>query len=513
MTTKLVKALKLKFFILLLAGGQTTISIDIHRRYPRSYIHRHHLQTARTRPHGFAQQGPSEIYHFVNDISTMVKGYKDSDGRPATVLICNRAHTTKSPQSYLVPMKQIFQKPPHFTTDNHFSGDNVMEFIGERGFGITMTCRRDRLPAGLKQYLHHEKKEGSDPRQKVMKYHQPIVAIKQVPAPATTDPVTAMIDPALAPATATAPAPVMAAATTKKAYTMTLVSFQSTSSTNITGVNNLPSLSLYVDERSRGRKGNMRRWGIEMNEARETYLRHYSGIDSADHMIKNTGIRYVTWKYWHAPYLHALSLGVIACYDMYIECCEGGLDPEWKVKKEERMSFSTFRFLLSKQMMGYNPSNNYYSGDDKFRESTRKHKKRRVSAEEESRDSFPDTGVTMDNLRLARQNGRICDTIDDIQTHFVAIVNTNNASTCEVCGRKCYWKCGRCGKFMCATQGRKWHGAECAFLYHKEGFFGLSRSDWEEVQGRKDASQKWSPPTEERIARNARAIERMKARK
>ena len=483
------------------AGGQTTISIDIHRRYPRAYIHRHSLQTAGTRPRGFQTQGPSEIYHFVNEITTMVKGYKDADGKPASVLVENRAQTTRSPASYYVPRKQIFKKPPHFTADNHFSGDNVMRFIGERGFGITMTCRRDRLPEGLKPYLHHEKKEASDPRQKVMKFQQPIVAVKQVeaptPAPAPPTTVTTTTTPTAMP---------------HKPYTMTVVSFQSTSSTNITGVNNLPSLSLYVDERSRGRKGHIRKWGIEMNEARETYLKHYSGVDAADHMIQNAGIRYVTWKYWHAPYRHALSLGVIACYDMYIECCEGGLDPEWKVKEKERMNFSTFRFKLSKQMMGYAPSDNIYSGDDKFRESTKKHKKRRAG-DDESRESFPDTGVTMDNLRLARSNGRFCDTIEEIQTHFEAIVNTNNASLCEVCGRKCYWKCGRCGKFMCATQGRKWHGAQCAFIYHKEGFFGLSRSDWTEVQGKKqDATQKWTPPTEERIARNTRAIERMKAR-
>lgn len=468
--------------------------MDIHRRYPRAYTHRHSLQTARTRPPGFAQQGPAEIVHFVNDFETMVNGYKDADGKPATIVVHNLAHSSKSKANYSVPKKQIFKTPPHFTADNHFSGEHVMKFIGERGFGITMTTRRDRLPNGLKPYLHHEKKDGSDLRVKVMRYQQPIVAIKQV----TAEP---------------APAAVAAAVTAKKAYTMTLVSFQSTGSTNIAGVNNLPSLSLYVHERSRGRKAQKRKWGIEMNEAREIYLKHYSGIDSADHMIKNTKIRYVTWKYWHAPYLHALSLGVIACYDMYIECCEGGLDAEWKVKENERMSFSTFRFLLSKQMMAYTPSNNHYSGDNKFRESTRMHKNRRVVAEDESRDSsFPDTGVTMDNLRLARQKGRFCDTIDDIQNHFTAIINTNNASICEVCGRKCYWKCGLCGKFMCATQGRKWNGAQCAFLFHKEGFFGLSRSDWEEVQGKKESSQKWSPPTEERIARNIRAIERMKAR-
>ncbi len=85
--------------------------------------------------------------------------------------------------------------------------------------------------------------------------------------------------------------------------------------------------------------------------------------------------------------------------------------------------------------MGYTPSDNCYSGDDKFRKSARKHKKRRISGEDESRDnSFPDTGVTMDNLRVARQNGWFCDTIDEIHAHFGVIVNTNNACLCEVCG-------------------------------------------------------------------------------
>jgi hypothetical protein len=69
-------------------------------------------------------------------------------------------------------------------------------------------------------------------------------------------------------------------------------------------------------------------------------------------------------------------VGVIASYDMYIECCEGGLDPEWEGKREGKDVLSTFPFKLSKQMMEYTPSDNRYSGNDKFRESTKKHKKR-----------------------------------------------------------------------------------------------------------------------------------------
>ena len=54
-----------------------------------------------------------------------------------------------------------------------------------------------------------------------------------------------------------------------KAYTENIVSFQLTGLTNISvsGVNNLPSLQLYVTEIVRGRGGEKRVWAIEQNEA------------------------------------------------------------------------------------------------------------------------------------------------------------------------------------------------------------------------------------------------------
>jgi hypothetical protein len=59
-------------------------------------------------------------------------------------------------------------------------------------------------------------------------------------------------------------------------------------------------------------------------------------------MIKNTSIRYITWKYWHAPYLHAKSMGIIVAYDMYNECCDGLLDASWAIPKKKRMGFREF---------------------------------------------------------------------------------------------------------------------------------------------------------------------------
>ena len=47
------------------------------------------------------------------------------------------------------------------------------------------------------------------------------------------------------------------------------VSFQSTSSCNITTVNSLNDCRFYVRKKERGRGENKRLWGIEMNEARD----------------------------------------------------------------------------------------------------------------------------------------------------------------------------------------------------------------------------------------------------
>ena len=103
---------------------------------------------------------------------------------------------------------------------------------------------------------------------KAMRYENPIVAVRQVEV--TNE---------------------------SMAYTENIVSFQSTGPTNISGVNNLPSLQLYVAKRERERGADKRVWGIDQNEARETYLNHYYGMDVADHMIKNTSNKYITWKY------------------------------------------------------------------------------------------------------------------------------------------------------------------------------------------------------------------------
>lgn len=99
----------------------------------------------------------------------MIEGYKDEYGKPAAVVIHNLAGRITGEEFYSVPRKIIFKEPPHITADNHFSGDHVMDYIGQKGFGITVTCRRDRLAAGLNPYLHHEKKDSTDDQNRCAK--------------------------------------------------------------------------------------------------------------------------------------------------------------------------------------------------------------------------------------------------------------------------------------------------------------------------------------------------------
>jgi hypothetical protein len=77
---------------------------------------------------------------------------------------------------------EIYKTPPHITADNHFSGDNIMKFMGSKGYGFTVTCRRDHFPVGIKQYLHQEKIKVDDKMVKAMQYENPIVAVRQVEA-------------------------------------------------------------------------------------------------------------------------------------------------------------------------------------------------------------------------------------------------------------------------------------------------------------------------------------------
>ena len=364
----------------------------------------------------------------------------------------------------------------------------MLDFAGRLGYGLTITNRRDRFPKQLKAHVNHGKVKPGCPRAKAARYENPIVAISQVESTETS-----------------------------KAYTKTLVSFQSTGATNICGVNNLPSCRLYVSTKSRGSGLTKRTWGIEQNEGRQIYLGNYYAVDNVDHMVQIAMIRYITWKYWHAPFLHGLSICVVAAYDMYIECCEGELDSDWFVDEKSRMSFREFRLTLSEQMLKYNPANESLPGDEFFRAWTRRPKRARSTASSRASASTFDrsSGVSVDNFKKAKTASRtkppprLCGNLQHVKAHLATMKRTTNLSPCEVCGEKVNWKCMICNKYMCVNSNRKWTGGQCMLTYHDDSFFGLSRSDKQELHGKRKMD--WVPPTSRQILLNSNKIDTMKS--
>ena len=108
-------------------------------------------------------------------------------------------------------------------------------------------------------------------------------------------------------------------------------------------MNNLPSCGFYyISTKSRGSGLTKRTWDIEQNKGQKIYLDQYYVVENVDHMVQLARIWYITWKYWHAPFLHGLSICVVAVYDMRIECCGGELDSDWFVDEKSWMSFREF---------------------------------------------------------------------------------------------------------------------------------------------------------------------------
>jgi len=72
------------------------------------------------RPAPFTKEGPNEVRMIAEQVQMMLKTDANPNG--------------------------IFFERPHFTWDNYFSGDAIMDYLRSKGFATTMTCRRDRLP-------------------------------------------------------------------------------------------------------------------------------------------------------------------------------------------------------------------------------------------------------------------------------------------------------------------------------------------------------------------------------
>ena len=116
-------------------GGQTTMLYDVSRRYPGAYVHRHKLHK---KPKDFNAKGKFEIKYLIDHAEKLVVGNAPDEDLQVMV---SPPSGQGEPTTYM--RRRIYTRPPHITCDNHFSGDNFLDYAGERGFGITQTCRRD----------------------------------------------------------------------------------------------------------------------------------------------------------------------------------------------------------------------------------------------------------------------------------------------------------------------------------------------------------------------------------
>ena len=433
-------------------GGQTFIVSSSDRVRPYFYQHRHNF-TPKWKREGFNAQGPCEICSTINNLEHCIQG--------------------RAPES---TKKKIFKEPPHITADNYFSGKKITEYAGTKGFGLLTTLRRDRLSKGIPDRFFHKGKTETNQRTKAARHVHPVVAVKTVRKG-------------------------------RKDFEVVIVSFQSTSSTKFMSMNSLSTCKNFIESRQRGR-GEKKRWYvIKQNMGRVIYLLTYSCIDSIDHLIKNARFFYWSWKYWHSPTNHAKALAIVAAYDMYLECAEGVLDPEWKLEKCQIVSFHKYRDRLSKQMCTYDPRSEKYPGDEKMRVVTQLNKKRRVSCE--MRSSSDGSGhVTLLQYRQAVRSKRICRDLEQYNKHVLTLVSKKYASQCAVCKERTFKYCGTCGVPLHCNEVRGvGKGKHCFLHWHSPEYFGICYKD-RFLTGH--TSTNWTPWTNRQLKENKRVINRYK---
>ena len=209
-------------------GGQSCLLSDAHRIRPRAYLHRHKLHHKH-----YNCAGPNEVR-----------------------LLWEWLHPLFQQSTYRT--RGIFRQKPHITCDNFFSRDDIVNYACEQGFGLTMTCRRDRLPRGAPSKHLCKLKTPVNKRTRASCWMHPIFCLKRHHTGALIQ----------------------------------LTTFQSTSSCNLIHVNGVNSNSMCGSAKERGKGLNKRQWAIEMNESRRLYLDSYGRIDSIDHLVKNCNMCY-----------------------------------------------------------------------------------------------------------------------------------------------------------------------------------------------------------------------------
>ena len=137
-------------------GMQIVMLCDVHRNRPRAHSHRHKVHAPfATNPEGWTKSGMCKVRRIIDQIAPLVAG-EPGNG-----------------------LQKIFSAKPHSTWDNHFSGDFIFDWMGRKGYPVTMTVRRDRLPIDGK-FMCKERTSNEDKKSRVARFNHPITAVKVV---------------------------------------------------------------------------------------------------------------------------------------------------------------------------------------------------------------------------------------------------------------------------------------------------------------------------------------------
>ena len=235
-----------------------------------------------------------------------------------------------------------------------------------------------------------------------------------------------------------------------KLYMHVHVSFQSTLSTNISTVNAINSNKFFVVKKERGQGLSKRKWVIEMNEARQLYLKTYGIIDMIDSLIGHCHIYYLSvleLLAFSQESWHGMALAIVVAYDMYKECAEGMIYSDWKIDPKKVIDFYTFRDRLSTQGLEYSPVYGRYPGDEAMRVYTKLSLKDWMKVFEEEgigprkkvgrpstasimslTSSSKDSVVTPEQFRSAKQNrakSRLCGDFRHLSSHLKSFLQAS----------------------------------------------------------------------------------------
>lgn len=209
----------------------------------------------------------------------------------------------------------------------------------------------------------------------------------------------------------------------KQSYTRAHVSFQLTSSTDISTVNALNQNSLFSVEKTCRTGKHQRKWVIEMNDACQLYLKTYGRVDTMDSLVKNCKVYYHSWKHWHAAKNHGLFIGVVAAYNMYKEVMQEACG-EWEIDsdmaKRKFLNFQEFRERLSDQGLWCDPKKRVYPGDAHMRVSTKQTKQERMASKSakqmRGKDTEPTNGAA--NVVAPQAFKKVKDKEDDMKSRY-----------------------------------------------------------------------------------------------